>query len=137
MKDRIKELRIHLNLTLKGFGDAIGMTKSGVSNIEKGRSNPSEKAIRAILQTFHVSEEWLRYGKGEMYPDTTWQQEVATYSDLLLADSPKSVRSVMVSYIMHLDAQDLEAIAGIIRKHGFPGSNPSQDNTDKQEEPAP
>ena len=78
MKDRIKELRIHLNLTLKGFGDAIGMTKSGVSNIEKGRSNPSEKAIRAILQTFHVSEEWLRTGKGEMYPDTTWQQEVAT-----------------------------------------------------------
>lgn len=137
MNSRIKELREALQMTLEDFGARIGVTRSAISNIENGRRSPTNQLISSICREFRVNENWIRTGKGDMFPQMSRAEEIAYYSDILLSESPKSFRSIMVAYIMNLDAQDLEAIAGIIRKHGFPGSQPPQDNTEKQEEPAP
>ena len=37
MHERIKELRKNLNLTQDEFGERLGVVKSSISNIEKGR----------------------------------------------------------------------------------------------------
>lgn len=66
MNNRFIELRKSLNLTQKEMGDAIGISNSGVSNIEKGLRSVTEKHIRLLSVTFHINEEWLRTGEGEM-----------------------------------------------------------------------
>ncbi|MFR3736860.1 MAG: helix-turn-helix domain-containing protein [Anaerococcus obesiensis] len=64
---RIKELRNKLGLTLEEFGNTLGFSRSSMSNIETGYRNVTDRLIMAIVNTYNVNEEWLRYGKGEMF----------------------------------------------------------------------
>ena len=70
MKERIRELRRHLNMTMEEFGARIGLTKSAVSFIESGRNGARDQTVFAICREFGVSEHWLRTGEGEMFEQT-------------------------------------------------------------------
>ena len=68
MKDRIIALRETLKLSQAEFGTRIGLTRSGVSNVENGIRPVQDRHIKLILAAFpQVSEEWLREGIGEMF----------------------------------------------------------------------
>lgn len=69
MNTRVRELRKALGLSGEKFGAAIGITKMTISNIENGRYNLSESNIISICREFSVNEDWLRYGKGDMFID--------------------------------------------------------------------
>ena len=130
MNERIKELRKIKNMTLEAFGAKVGVTRAAVSNIENCRSNPSDQLILSICREFGVSEQWLRYGTGEMFPPRTRAQEIADFAADLLSDEPESTRSVVISYLMRWDAYDWAAVTKILRKHGAPHLPP-----DKETEP--
>lgn len=72
MNERIRELRKSLNLTMKKFGQRIGISEGAVSNIEKGNRNVTEQMFKSVCREFNVNEEWLRNGTGSMFvqPDT-------------------------------------------------------------------
>lgn len=70
MKERIRELRRHLNMTMEEFGARIGLTKSAVSFIESGRNGARDQTVFAICREFGVNEHWLRTGEGEMFEQT-------------------------------------------------------------------
>lgn len=129
MHQRIKELREANKLTLEAFGARVGITRAAVSNLEKGRSNASEQLIRSICREFNVNEQWLRTGEGEMFPPMSRAQEIASIANELMSDSPDSIRSIVISYLMKWDVDDWEAVAGILKKHGLPKT--------KKEEPNP
>jgi phage repressor protein C with HTH and peptisase S24 domain len=65
--ERIRHIRKLLGLTQKEFAQQIGITQGFLTNVEKGRYQPSEKVLRLISQTFGVSLEWLKTGQGEMW----------------------------------------------------------------------
>lgn len=67
MNKRIKELRIQLGLTLEEFGNSLGFSRSSMSNIETGYRSVTDRLIIAIVNTYNVSEDWLRYGTGQMF----------------------------------------------------------------------
>lgn len=67
---RFKELREYLELTQEGFGNAIGLSKSGISNIENGTRNVTDRHIKLISNEFNIREEWLRDGQGNMFVET-------------------------------------------------------------------
>lgn len=67
MNKRIKELRIQLGLTLEEFGNSLGFSRSSMSNIETGYRGVTDRLIIAIVNTYNVSEDWLRTGVGEMF----------------------------------------------------------------------
>lgn len=69
-KDCIKALRKDNGLTQTEFGDRLAVSRSVVSNWEYGMVEPTDMAIRHICNTFHVREQWLRTGEGEMYEET-------------------------------------------------------------------
>jgi transcriptional regulator with XRE-family HTH domain len=71
MKDRIKTIRQHYDLTQKEFGEKLGTVKSGISRIESGATPPTERALRLILSEFPVNETWLRDGIGDMLSNDT------------------------------------------------------------------
>ncbi len=65
--ERVRKIRKTKGLTLEKFGEAIGIGKSSVSDIENGRRSLTNQTCMSICRVFDVSEEWLRYEKGEMF----------------------------------------------------------------------
>lgn len=70
MRERIRELRKHLNMTMDEFGARIGLSKAAISLIEGGRNGARDQTVFAICREFGVSEHWLRTGEGEMFEQT-------------------------------------------------------------------
>jgi len=69
MKDRLKNLRIALNLTQGEFGKRLGMTDASISHMESGRTAINNQNINLICLTFGVNEAWLRGGIGDMFKE--------------------------------------------------------------------
>lgn len=68
MIDRLKELRKNiLKLSQKQFAEKLNITQAGLSKIELSGSVLTERNIKTICSIFNVSEEWLRYGTGEVF----------------------------------------------------------------------
>ena len=65
--ERISLLRRSLNLNQDEFGKRINVTRSAVSNYEKGLRNVMDRVISDICREFYVNEDWLRNGVGEMF----------------------------------------------------------------------
>lgn len=63
INERIKELRLKLGMSQEEFGNRIGLSKSGISNIENGTRGVRERHIKLICSMFNVSEVWLKTGK--------------------------------------------------------------------------
>lgn len=70
MNTRFKALRTALNLTMDKFGERIGVSKSAVSQLEKGINNPGDQTLKLIISEFNVNEDWLLSGRGEMFEET-------------------------------------------------------------------
>lgn len=64
MNHRIKEIRKNLNLSQEEFAARLGITGSGLSNIENGKRKLTEQMILSICREFNIDENWLRTGEG-------------------------------------------------------------------------
>lgn len=60
---RIKQLRLRLHMSQEEFGKSIGLSKSGISNIESGTRGIRDSHIKLLCSTFNVDEIWLRTGQ--------------------------------------------------------------------------
>lgn len=103
MNARIKELRKSLGLTGSEFGERIGITKSSVSTIESGRSNPSDQTIRSICREFGVNEVWLRTGEGEPFQANDREAELTAYINEHFASRPPEFRRDLVDVLLRFD----------------------------------
>ena len=106
MKERIRELRKHLNMTMDEFGAHIGLSKAAISLIESGRNGARDQTIFAICREFGVNEQWLRTGEGEMFEQTR-----ANVLDRLSTeyDLSREQRSVIEAFL-DLDPQERDVI---------------------------
>ena len=116
---RIRDLRKHLKMNQTDFGQRLNLSQTAIGQYENGTRNITDRTISQICATFHVSEEWLRTGKGEMlqesetslfaafakqYELTTAEQQVARY---LLALSPEERHQIL---------KHLQGLADAIRR---------------------
>lgn len=67
MNERIRILREILNLKQSEFANAIGLTTSSISDMERGQAPITGRTIIAICSKFKVNEEWLRLGKEPIF----------------------------------------------------------------------
>ena len=67
MNERIKQLRVELELTQMQFAEKIGLSRNYIAMIEMGAREPSDRTISDICRVFGVSEAWLRDGTEPMY----------------------------------------------------------------------
>lgn len=67
MHERIRKLRRILDLTQEKFAERIGIKRNTVATYESGRNKPVDSVVALICREFHVNEEWLRNGTGEMF----------------------------------------------------------------------
>ena len=69
--DKIKMLRKELKLSQPAFGQAIGVSRDVIANIEYGRVELKESMVNLICHTFSVNPLWLMQGKGDMFYDVS------------------------------------------------------------------
>lgn len=94
MKDRIKELRRALDLTQDEFGGRIGITKSSISTMESGRSNPSEQTLRSMCREFGASYLWLTTGEGSMFENGSDDAALHVMVDRVMASENERVKQI-------------------------------------------
>ena len=99
MNYRIKELRKRLGVNQEEFGERIGITKSSVSLLESGKNTPSKQTVQLMCKEFHVDENWLKTGEGEMFTIDPEEDEMAVYIEELIDGTDDSVKSLIKSIL--------------------------------------
>ena len=94
LKTRIKQLRQNLDLTQDEFGGRIGITKSSISTMESGRSNPSEQTLRSMCREFGASYLWLTTGEGPMFEDGGDDASLHVMVDRVMASENERVKQI-------------------------------------------
>lgn len=108
LNERIKELRLKLNMTQEEFGKKIGVTRSAISYLESGRSKLTEKMLFLICITFDVRKEWLKNGTGSMFITLTVGEELAGYMGrLLVEEDPEKEKYALIVLKLLVDEWEL------------------------------
>ena len=115
--DRISQIVTDSGLTKTDFAAKLGLSQPYVSNVCIGNKTPSDRTIADICRIFRVSEQWLRTGEGPMYVQHTRAEKIAGFLAEVMADTPESIRSVVVSCLADFDVDDWQAIDRIYRKY--------------------
>lgn len=108
--ERIKKVRKAKSLTQQVFADNIGIKQNSVALLESGKRSPSDQTIAFICKTYHVNEEWLRTGAGEMFApeDGSLLKRIASERNL----SPRA--SAFLGAFLSLPDDEQEAFARAI-----------------------
>lgn len=114
VSERIRHYRKDiLGLTQEEFSKRINVSRANIASIERDRITVTDRVISDICNAFSLSEEWLRYGTGEMEQDTatTLFSTFAKHYDLTqreqnlakyLLSMPSEDRAKLVDYILGL-----------------------------------
>lgn len=112
--ERVQYLRKELlHLTLEKFGSRLGVTKTAISNLEKGNRNLTDQMAKAICREFGVREEWLRTGEGEPLGAQTRNQRILAFVNQVLTDEDDSFRKRLVDALTVLDEDEWEVLKKI------------------------
>src|SRR5688572_23274122 len=81
---RIKELRMHYNLSVKEFAVKCGLSHVAIFHLENGKTiKPHRSSLQRIASIFGTTSDWLLFGKNEMLPNGV--KEI--YADESMQDS--------------------------------------------------
>ena len=83
---RMRAVRKALHLTQEEFAKPLGISFAAVSMTERELNNVSEQNIRATVREYHVNEEWLRNGEGEMFTSVLPTDDVAAFMGDIMKD---------------------------------------------------
>jgi transcriptional regulator with XRE-family HTH domain len=67
--ERLEHIREDHGLTIKAMAASVKVSPQTWRNYELDRTFPSMDTIYALCGIYHVNEEWLSSGTGEMYLD--------------------------------------------------------------------
>lgn len=103
MNERIRELRKNLGLNQTEFGEKIGLKQTTVAGYENNARQPNDSVIRSICREFNVSEDWLRYGTGDMFVELSREETIANFVGCILRDKEDSFRKRYIDMLSKLD----------------------------------
>lgn len=114
---RFREIRETLGKTQAEWAVIMGLSRSGVTSIESGQRNVTEKHIKLLcvepIAGKYINDNWVRTGEGEMFKKLPEEDETAAYVSDLLEESDNPLYDI-IKEIMHtyaeLDAKSQEVI---------------------------
>lgn len=113
MKDRIKQIRKHFNMSQAEFGQRVGVKGNTIGNYEIGLRAPSDAVIFSICREFNISESWLRTGEGEMVEHTDEDTELAKILGQIAGSNDELIKAIIKSYWL-LDEKDKAAVRKMV-----------------------
>ncbi len=102
INDRFKYLRKQCNKTQEEWGRIIGITRTGVAEIERERRNVTEKHL-IMLSNWHerkVNIDWLRTGEGGLenmflHPE---KNDLVAQAAVLLGEKDQLFETLVITY---------------------------------------
>ena len=119
-KERVKQLRKELGLTLEKFAEPLGVGKTSISKIELGQVNLTDQMTKAICREYSVNEEWLKNGSGEMFAARPIGDDLKARIDYFLPDESESFRLRLARMILSMEKEDMAKLEAYARKYLFP-----------------
>ena len=97
MNERLKELRKELKLTQQEFANKIGISRGNIGAYEVGKNKISDAVISLICTKFHVNEDWLRTGNGDMFIEMTKDEQIEEFIGDALRNEEDSFKKRLIS----------------------------------------
>lgn len=114
--NRLKQLRKELGLTQEAFASRIGSVQNTITGYENDRRNPSAPVISLICREFNVNEEWLREGKGEMFVETSEDEQIAEFVGRTLSGQSETFRRRLILALSALNDDEWDLLEQILDK---------------------
>ena len=114
INDRIGILINSLGMTKTAFGESLKVSQQYISKLIR-TGTPSNLLIEDICEKYHVDENWLRTGEGEMFEVRTKNQIIVDFAgDLIKEDD--SFKKRLFEALAELDERDWETLEKIAEK---------------------
>ena len=113
--ERVREIRKVKGLTMRQFGEKIGVAGSTISDIENGRRSLTRQNLLAICREFRVNEDWLRTGEVEMFVEPDEDEEITKFLGDILSDQP-DFRRRLVSVLARMTPDEWALLEAKIRE---------------------
>lgn len=96
---RFRELRKICKKSQEEWADIMGLSRSGITEIEAGRRNVTEKHIKLLsiepIDGRYINEDWLRTGDGDPFKKLTRSQVITDFAaDLIKEDDSFKTRLI-------------------------------------------
>lgn len=92
---------------MEEFGRILGITKSGISDIENGRRSVTDQHIKMLtiqpLKGKYLNETWLRTGEGEMFRKRTDNEILTEFAADLVFEADDSFKKAIVTTFAKMD----------------------------------
>lgn len=113
MRHRIAELRRSLGLSQTEFAGKLRMSRSFFNQVETGRKAVSDRTIADICRVFHVREEWLRDGRGEIFAPKSREEQIDAFIRDALSGEAESFKASLIAALCKLPPSDWDALEHI------------------------
>ena len=110
---RFRELRKICKKSQEEWADIMGLSRSGITEIEAGRRNVTEKHIKLLsiesIDGKYINEDWLRTGDGDPFKKLTRSQVITDFAaDLIKEDD--SFKTRLIEALAKLNDDDWEVL---------------------------
>ncbi len=130
MQERLKQLRKALALTQQEFADKLHVSRNNIGSYESGKSQLSDAAIRLIVNTYYVREEWLRTGKGPMFQPRGRDDQIMDFVSSAMAGESDNFKRRLLSVLARLDEDHWELLEHYLRELVAPPESPTDSTED-------
>ena len=110
MNERINAIIKALHLKKTEFAKRLNVSQPFVTQITNGVRIPSDRTIADICREFHVNEEWLRTGNGEMFSQKNRDEEIAEIVNNLLHENSDDFKRRLIYALCQLDSDEWKKI---------------------------
>lgn len=117
INERLKILRNALNKSQEDMGKILGISKSGVSNIETGtrRVTPQHIIMLKNYEERPVSENWLLYGTGNIFMELPEEDEYFKAATLICKNGDELAMKAIIEY-WKLDSDSKQLFWDFLKK---------------------
>ena len=118
---RVRKIRLQKGISQEQFGELIGIKKAAVSKIENGDNSLSRSNPISICKQFNINEEWLLYGKGEMFIPTSRENEIrAFFENAMSSDTDLAkIQRKFINTLISLDKEEWIVLDRFMKKYHF------------------
>jgi len=97
MKERFKQVRLALDMSMESFGARLGVTRATISRIESGVNNITPQMFTSVCREFGVNKDWLETGSGDMFVTLSTDEELAKLVGTVMADSDEFIKKTFLA----------------------------------------
>lgn len=105
---RISKVRAVSKESQEKFALRLGLSRNFINQVENKKKNVSDRTILDICREYHVNEEWLRNGTGEMFLPSDRKSDIAKLTKQLLDEEDDSFKNRFISMLANLSVEEWE-----------------------------